>query len=589
MKSGRPTYLEDHWTQQYPIQPLREYALLADGERGVVVGPRGEFAWMCAPRWHDPAVMSSLIGGRGLFAVTPVGERWVWGGHYERDSLIWRSRWVTTSSEVECREALARPADPHTAVVLRDIQGKVGTSRLRVVLEPAADFGKHGLADVRRDDSGVWTGCTGELYFRVTGLADAVVDRDALVTEVVVGEGDSRAIVLEVSDQPLPRDAPPPAAAWAETERCWNEDVPGLGHVWAPRDVGHAYAVLQGLTSAGGGMVAAATTSLPERAEKGRNYDYRYVWIRDQAMVGQAIAKVGEHPMLRAATSFVTDRLLADGAGLRPAYDIDGNPLPDEQTLALPGFPGGDDHTGNKAGAQFQLDAFGEALLLFRAVAGYGDLDPDTWKAAEAAVGAIAERWEQPDAGVWEIEPQRWTHSRLICVAGLRGMAELAPRSQADEWARLADRLERAVESECVSPEGRWMRAPGDQRVDGSLLIPVLRGAMPPDDPRTRATVHAVKEELGEDHYLYRFRHTSGPLAAVEGAFLLCGFHMSAALSVLGEDVEAARWFERNRSACGPPGLLTEEFDVVQRQLRGNLPQAFVHGALIEASARLSR
>jgi GH15 family glucan-1,4-alpha-glucosidase len=168
-------------------------------------------------------------------------------------------------------------------------------------------------------------------------------------------------------------------------------------------------------------------------------------------------------------------------------------------------------------------------------------------------------------------------------------MAELAPRSQADEWARLGDRLERAVESECVSPEGRWMRAPGDQRVDGSLLIPVLRGAMPPDDPRTRATVHAVKEELGEDHYLYRFRHTSGPLAAVEGAFLLCGFHMSAALSVLGEDVEAARWFERNRSACGPPGLLTEEFDVVQRQLRGNLPQAFVHGALIEASARLSR
>jgi GH15 family glucan-1,4-alpha-glucosidase len=117
----------------------------------------------------------------------------------------------------------------------------------------------------------------------------------------------------------------------------------------------------------------------------------------------------------------------------------------------------------------------------------------------------------------------------------------------------------------------------------------VLRGVMHPDDPRTRNTVHAIAEELGQDHYLYRFRHSEGPLYETEGAFLLCGFHMSAALSVLGEGIEAARWFERNRSACGPPGLLTEEFDVIQRQLRGNLPQAFVHGALIEAAARLSR
>jgi GH15 family glucan-1,4-alpha-glucosidase len=393
---------------------------------------------------------------------------------------------------------------------------------------------------------------------------------------------------VEISDRPLPEAAPPSAAAWAETERCWKEDIPDLGGVWAPRDVGHAYAVLQGLTSSGGGMVAAATTSLPERAEKGRNYDYRYVWIRDQAMVGQAIARLGEHSMLWGATNFLTDRLLDDGARLRPAYDIDGNPLPEEQALDLPGFPGGQDMIGNKAGAQFQLDAFGESLLLFRAAAQYGDLSADTWKAAEAAAGAIAECWRQPDAGVWEIEPQRWTHSRLICVAGLRKIAELAPSSQAAEWRSLADRLYRTVEAECISPEGRWMRAPGDQRVDGSLLIPVLRGAMPAADPRTRKTVQAVMEELGEDHYLYRFRHTSGPLSEVEGAFLLCGFHMAAALEVLGETTDAARWFERNRSACGPPGLLTEEFDVEQRQLRGNLPQAFVHGALVEAAARLS-
>jgi GH15 family glucan-1,4-alpha-glucosidase len=544
---------------------------------------------MCAPRWHDPAVLSSFIGGRGVFAVTPVGERYVWGGQYEEGTLIWRSRWVTTSSEVESREALARPADLHTAVLLREVVGCEGTTRVRVVFEPAADFGVHGLADVRRDDDGVWTGRTGPLHFRVSGLADAVVDREALVTEIVVGPGDRRALVVEISDRPLPDAVPPAEAAWAETQRAWEHDVPALDDIRASRDVRHAYAVLQGMTSSGGGLVAAATTSLPERAEKGRNYDYRYVWIRDQAMVGQAIAQVGEHPMLWAATGFLTDRLLEDGAKLHPAYVVDGSNVPEEDTLDLPGFPGGKDKTGNKAARQFQLDAFGESLMLYTAAARYGDLDADMWRAVEAAAAAIGERWQEPDAGVWEIEPQHWTHSRMMCIAGLRGVADLAPAGQAGRWRELADAIARRLEADSVHPHNRWMRAPGDQRVDGALLIPVLRGAMPVDDPRTRNTVEAVRDDLGQDHYLYRFRHSAGPLHEAEGAFLLCGFHMAAALHELGDEVEAAHWFERNRSACGPPGLLTEEFDVIQRQLRGNLPQAFVHGALIEAAARLSR
>jgi hypothetical protein len=585
---GRPTYRDDHWADQFPTQALREYALLADGERGVVVGPRGEFAWMCAPRWHDPAVLATMIGGRGVFAVTPVGQRFVWGGQYEEGTLIWRSRWVTTDSEVESREALARPADLHTAVLLREITGVEGVSRVQVVFEPAADFGRHGLSELRRADDGTWTGRTGPLHFRVSGLGDAKPDRDALVTEVVVGPGDSRSVVVEISDRPLPETAPPAAAAWTETERSWKHDIPDLGHLRASRDVRHAYAVLRGLTSSDGGMVAATTTSLPERAEMGRNYDYRYVWVRDQAMVGQAIARVGDHSMLWSAVNFLTERLLQDGAGLHPAYVVDGSNVPEEQTLELPGYPGGNDKIGNKAAEQFQLDAFGEALLLFKAVSEYGDLSSDTWKAAEAAATAIGECWQEPDAGVWEIEPQRWTHSRMMCIAGLRGMAELAPDRLAGPWQDLAATLERQIGSDSVHPENRWMRAPGDLRVDGALLIPVLRGVMHPDDPRTRNTVHAIAEELGQDHYLYRFRHSGGPLHETEGAFLLCGFHMSAALGVLGEDIEAARWFERNRSACGPPGLLTEEFDVIQRQLRGNLPQAFVHGALIEAAARLS-
>jgi GH15 family glucan-1,4-alpha-glucosidase len=137
-------------------------------------------------------------------------------------------------------------------------------------------------------------------------------------------------------------------------------------------------------------------------------------------------------------------------------------------------------------------------------------------------------------------------------------------------------------------PSGRWQRAPDDQRVDAALLTAALRGAVPADDPRTIATLAAVEDELVDDEHLYRFAHNDGPLDQAEGAFLLCGFWMSMAHLQQGDVTEAMRWFERNRAACGPPGLFAEEYDVIQRQLRGNLPQTFVHAAMVECAGRLS-
>ena len=145
-----------------------------------------------------------------------------------------------------------------------------------------------------------------------------------------------------------------------------------------------------------------------------------------------------------------------------------------------------------------------------------------------------------------------------------------------------------ATAADGVHPSGRWQRAPDDPRVDAALLLPAIRGAVPPGDPRSTATLRAVRAELEQDGYIYRFRHDDRPLAEAEGAFLLCGFWTSMALHQQGDGVSAARYFERNRASCGPPGLLCEEYDVAQRQLRGNLPQAFVHALLIESSLRLA-
>jgi GH15 family glucan-1,4-alpha-glucosidase len=145
------------------------------------------------------------------------------------------------------------------------------------------------------------------------------------------------------------------------------------------------------------------------------------------------------------------------------------------------------------------------------------------------------------------------------------------------------------VASDSLHRRGRWQRAPDDERIDAALLLSAIRGAVPAQDPRSQATLDAVEAELGGSGYVYRFRHDERPLEEAEGAFVLCGFLMALATHQQGRTTDAVGWFERSRSGCGPPGLFTEEFDVRQRQLRGNLPQAFVHGLLFEAATRLAR
>ena len=342
------------------------------------------------------------------------------------------------------------------------------------------------------------------------------------------------------------------------------------------------------MTSSTGAMVAAATMSLPERADQGRNYDYRYAWIRDQCFAGQAVAACGVHPLLDDAVRFVAARLLDHGPDLRPAYTVTGARVPAEHPLDLPGYPGGQDKTGNWVNDQLQLDNFGEALLLFATAARHDRLDVDDWRAAEVAARAIEQRWTEPDAGIWELHNARWTHSRLMCVAGLRAMSEAAPAAQGAGWVALADRITADTARDGLHPSGRWQRALDDAHVDAALLLPGIRGAVSHADPRSVATAEAVRRDLTQDGYVYRFRHGARPLGEAEGAFTLCGFLMAITTHEEGDALGALRWFERNRAACSTSGLFTEEYDVAQRQLRGNYPQAFVHALLIESASRIA-
>ena len=369
------------------------------------------------------------------------------------------------------------PADPHRAVILRRIVAVEGAARVNVVLDVRAGFGRSKMTELSRA-GGCWTGRSGRIRFRWSGAARARPGPDGLALTVALPAGGHHDLVLELSDRPLDPRPPDPDATWAATEEAWSAVVPACDDLIAPRDARHAYAVLRGLTADTGAMVAAATTSVPERLEGGRNYDYRYAWIRD--------------------------------------------------------------------------------------------------------------------AGIWELEDRHWTHSRLACISGLRSLAAAASgppgghgHRQAARWSALADSLLASL-GDAVHATGRWQRSPDDPRVDAALLLPVIRGTLPADDPRNRATVRAVMDELTEDGYVYRFRHDARPLHESEGAFLLCGFWMAQVAQACGDSAAAARWFERNRAACGPAGLYTEEYDVHQRQLQGNLPQAFVHAGMLECAVRLS-
>lgn len=581
----------DTHTGGFSPHVLREYALLADGERGALVGPRGDIAWMCAPQWDSEGVFSSLIGGAGTYAVSPAGT-YVWGGFYEPGSLIWHNRWVTDGGIIECREALAFPGDRRRAVILRRIIACENDAVVHIVLHPQPGFGRHHARWTRTSDQ--WTAKAGTSRLRWTGCPNARPDTGgrgahALVAELRLSAGEHHDLVLEIGDAPLPDTHVDAEEAWSATVYAWSQAVPNLTGTLADRDARHAYAVLRGLTSSGGGMVAAATLGLPERAEQGRNYDYRYVWLRDQCFAGQAVAATGPYPLLDDAVHFVTERVLSDGPKLAPAYTVTGNPVPDEHTLGLPGYPGGNGVAGNHVNAQLQLDVLGEALMLYAAAAEHDHLQLDDWRAVETAVSVIEQRWKKPEAGIWELDDRCWTESRLICVAGLRAISTHAPAAQAGRWLPLADAILSHTASTSLHPSGRWQRAPDDDRLDAALLLPPIRGAVAAEDPRTVATLEAVRSELAQEGYLYRFRQQPGPLADSEGAFLLCGFLMALATHQQGHQTEAMRWFERSRAACGPPGLFTEEFDVAQRQLRGNIPQAFVHALLLESSVRLAR
>ena len=339
-------------------------------------------------------------------------------------------------------------------------------------------------------------------------------------------------------------------------------------------------------------MVAAATLGLPERAEAGRNYDYRYVWLRDQAYAGHG----GRRSTRRGPAAWTRRwrsapaRMLehGDAARARPTGSTAAT-CRDEDALDLPGYPGGTDVVGNWVRGQFQLDMYGELLQLYATAAGTTICTATTQRGARILVDVVEQRWDEPDAGVWELDDAWWTHSRLACVAGLRAVAAHVATPTPPDWIPAWPTDPRRDHPPLPGPDGSWRQAPTGRGRRRSAAAAGPRRARRRRPPQHSPPCRPSTRHLVEDGYVYRYAVDDQPLGEAEGAFLMCGFAMCLAQLAAGDTVEAFRWFERQRAACGPPGLLSEEFDVRQRQLRGNLPQGFVHALLLESSIRLGQ
>src|ERR671934_121260 len=378
---------------------------------------------------------------------------------------------------------------------------------------------------------------------------------------------------------------------------------------WVTSDHG---AVLKGLTyGPTGGIVAAPTTSLPEALGGERNWDYRYCWLRDAALTLGALLRCGYIDEGLAFREWVLRSTAGHPREAQIMYGVAGERRLTEYELDwLPGYEGSRPvRVGNEAASQFQLDVFGEVMdagHVGRLAATARGISLDTprfrrnWRRSLALMRFLEEIWHQPDEGIWEVRgPSRpFTHSRVMAWVAfdraVRAVEEFGLEGPVDEWKKLRDEIHAEVCRDGFDAQrGTFTQYYGSKELDASLLLLPTMGFLPADDPRILGTIEAVRRELCEDGFVYRYttgdegEHEVDGLRGKEGVFLPCSFWLVDALAMSGQVEDARALFERLLSLRNDVGLLAEEYDISAGRLVGNFPQAFTHLALVGSALRL--
>ena len=581
---------------------IEDYAVLGDLHTAALVNREGAVDWLCLPRFDSGACFAALLGseenGRWLLAPAQGGgcTRRSYRGH----SLVLESEWETNSGTVRLIDFMP-PRRGEAPDLIRIVEGVSGRVAMQMDLRLRLDYG-HIVPWVQRHGDDLHAvGGPDALWLRtpvpVRGRGMSTV------AEFEVSAGDRLPFVLTHHPSHLPRPEPvDPEQALRETSSFWSQWLTQCDYEGEWGDaVRSSLVLLKALTYAPtGGIVAAATTSLPEQLGGPRNWDYRYCWLRDATFTLQALLGTGFVEEARAWREWLLRAIAGDPADLQTMYTLDGARRMTEAELPwLAGYEGSTPvRVGNAAADQLQLDVWGEVLdgLHVARSAGLAPTE-SAWAVQRALLEFLADHWSQPDNGLWEMRgPRRhFVHSKAMAWAGgdrgVQAAEQFGLPGPVDSWRELRDRIHRDVCEQGYDAErGTFTQSYGSQGLDAALLLIPRVGFLPWDDERVVGTVRAVRRELMQDGLLLRYRPegSADGLPGGEAAFLACTFWLVDALTSVGEHGEARELFERLLALRNDLGILSEEYDVRAGRALGNVPQAFSHVGLVNAARHLS-
>lgn len=577
--------------------PLEDYALIGDRESAALVCRNGSIDWLCWPRFDSDACFAALLGSpaNGRWSITPVQPAQV-VRRYQLDTMVLETDFSVGASTVRIIDFMP-PGRDHCALI-RHVVGLRGKVAMKLDLNLRFDFGKvppwtepyeNGLVARIGPDLIVFR-CSSPVQISLGGAQAhfAVSEGEQLVFTLQYGES--------CQDLPATIDT---EAALRDTQAYWRNWIARFDKPthW-PDAVRRSLLTLRALTHARtGGVLAAPTTSLPEKPGGKSNWDYRYSWLRDATFTVSALLNAGYHQEARQWRDWMLRAVAGTPSELRIMYRIDGSRHLNEWTVDwLPGYRWARPvRVGNAAAAQRQIDVLGEVLDTM-ALSIQAGLEPSSQEiqVARDVVERIEVLWQDTGHGVWESrgEPRQYTYSKVMAWVGvdrfLRHPA-LNRTAEADTVRRfqaLRDSIHREVCEEGYHPGlGTFVQHYGGEVLDGSLLLMPLVGFLPANDPRMAATIAAIERDLMEDG-LVRRKRAEG--SEPEGAFLACSCWMADCLSLQGRDTAAREIFERLLAVRNDVGLLSEEYNLRGRHLAGNFPQTLSHLALVTTALGLS-
>jgi GH15 family glucan-1,4-alpha-glucosidase len=571
--------------------PIEDYALLSDTYSAALVSRGGSVDWLAFPRFDSAPFFCALLGDteHGHWTLAPNGTGVTSTRRYRDGTLVLETEHHTPDGTVRVVDAMPIEASRY---MVRLVQGVSGRVEMRSVLRFRFDYGSV-LPWVRStDDGNEIIGGPEALRLR-TPVATRGEDFST-VSEFAVSEGDE--IPFELAWHPSHED--PPAAldvrrAINETQRWWKEWSSRcvLGGEWQ-KDVRDSLVVLKGLTYAPtGGIVAAATTSLPEDIGGARNWDYRFCWIRDATFTLLALVEAGYLDEAVAWRDWLLRTIAGDPGNLQIVYSVTGERRLVEQELRwLPGYK----HSvpvriGNDAYTQFQLDVFGETMdTLHHAREHDIGVSHDSWSLETLMLEYLEGHWREPDNGIWEVRGglQHFTHSKVMAWVAFDRAVATVERFKLDgdvaRWRAARDAIHAEVCERGVDDRGVFKQSYESDSLDASTLMIPLVGFLPPDDPRVKATLEAIETELMDEGFVRRYLPdpTLDGQPGDEGAFLLCSFWLADNYALLGRERDARELFERLLALRNDVGLLAEEFDPRAGRFLGNFPQALSHVAI---------